>query len=359
MIRSTALYCRRDTATLRDWAPNGIVLTIGNFDGVHLGHQALIKRTVELAHTHRVPAVLMTFEPQPNEYFRRQAKCLSASQKVGYERYRMMGWSDKYRALCHTGLDAMLCLRFDARLAQLSAEAFVTDILVQQLGVRAVVVGDDFRFGAGRRGDYALLKRLGQQYGFQAIDMPTLSYEGRRISSSWLRSLILEADFTRAEQLLGRSVAIRGRVVQGDQRGRLLGFPTANLHDRGLILPPPGIYVVTATVDTATSQTEAQRVLSGMTKLGVSGMMDWPAVASVGTRPTFHGQELRCEVHLLDYSGDLYGQPLITHFYHRLRPERYYETVDALVQQMHQDVAQTRCYFEGRILTGASVSKGE
>lgn len=294
----------------------GCVATIGNFDGVHRGHRAVLEMLQQEAQAFGVPATVIIFEPQPLEYFRPEAAPA-----------RLTELRSKLLALADTGIARVLCLRFSQRVAQMPAEDFIDELLVERLGVRFLMVGDDFRFGHGRRGDYTMLQALGTRKGFTVARMPTVSNGDVRVSSTRVRQALAAGDLALASELLGRRYSICGRVVRGQALGRDLGYPTANIAFKQ---PPPlqGIFVV-------------QVRLNGETQ-------SRPAVASLGTRPTVNGTRVLLEVHLFDYSGDLYGQHLDVEFLQRLRGEERFETLEALRQQMDQDAADARAYFSAQ-----------
>lgn len=211
----------------------GCVATIGNFDGVHLGHQAVIGQLAEKASELHLPSVLITFEPQPLEYF------APAKAPARLTRFR-----EKVQALRRFSVDRLLVLPFNARLAQMRAEAFIEDLLVEGLGVHYLVVGDDFRFGKDRAGDFAMLQGAGERHGFQVVNMHTFAIDGERVSSTRIRSALTRGDMAMAERLLGRSYRMSGRVAHGEKLGRQLGFPTANIHIHRKATPLQGIFVV-------------------------------------------------------------------------------------------------------------------
>ncbi len=293
------------------------VATIGTFDGVHLGHQAILRQLAEAASEHRLPATVMLFEPQPHEYF--------AGERAPA---RLMSLREKLQALSVAGAQRVLCLKFNDDLRRLSADEFVRRILVEGLGVRHLVVGDDFRFGCDRTGDFALLQAAGIRHGFSVSDTHTLEFDGERISSTRIRAALEASDFALAEQLLGRPYRISGRVVYGQQLGRQLGVPTANIQLRRYRSPLQGVYAVTV-------ETHDGAVHRG--------------VANIGVRPTLSGvNKPLLEVHLLDYSGAagaLYGQRLAVQFHQRLRSEQKFASVEALRQQLQRDIAQARDFF--------------
>ncbi len=295
----------------------GNAVTIGNFDGVHLGHQAMLAALRAEAAALGVPSLVMCFEPQPQEFF-------AGEQAPG----RLMTWRDKVEALAACGVDRVLLVRFDERFRAYSAQGFINDLLVRDLGSRHVLVGDDFRFGCDRSGDHALLQRLGAQAGFSVGHMPTVTVGEGRVSSTRLRAAVAAGDFVLAEELAGRPFAISGRVVHGDKLGRTLGLPTANLMMRRKVLPLRGVYAV-----------EVSEVAAGGTAPAL------PGVANVGSRPTVQGVQARCEAHLLNFRGDLYGRRLRVVFRHKLRDEQRFPSLDALKAAIEADVAAGHRYF--------------
>lgn len=289
--------------------PQGSVVCIGAFDGLHLGHQALLRHAKARAQALRLPAVALSFEPLPREFFGR-----------GAPPGRLMLPRDKLQGLAGAGMDGVGLLRFDARMAAMSAQDFMAQVLHRRLAAREVWVGPEFHFGHQRRGDLTLLQSEGTQFGFNAHAIAPVMHQGERVSSSRIRAALAAGDFALAQQCLGRPYRISGRVVHGRKLGRKLGFPTANL--RFTRHPPmQGIYAV--------------RVR------GVAGTA-LPAVANLGTRPTVAGEAPLLEVHLFDFSGDLYGQLLEVEFVAKLRDEEKFASLDALSAQMHQDAALAR-----------------
>ncbi|HUW98571.1 MAG TPA: bifunctional riboflavin kinase/FAD synthetase [Acidiferrobacter sp.] len=290
----------------------GAVATIGNFDGFHRGHRRLIDSLRERAAALQAPTLVMLFEPQPREYF-----------QGAQARPRLMRLSAKLRALRDAQVDMVLVLRFDARLVALSATAFVDEILVKTLHIRALVIGDDFRFGTGRGGDFAMLRDAGERHGFSVESTATFTEADHRISSTRLRSALAAGALDEVQRLIGGPYRYRGRVVHGDARGRLIGFPTANVL---MPDPPPlgGVFAVTAE--------------------GVGGRC-YRGIANVGRRPTVGGGCVLLEVHLLDFAGDLYGQPLSVSFLKRLREERKFSSLGALQAQITADRDAARAFF--------------
>ncbi len=293
----------------------GAVITIGNFDGFHQGHRQLVGLLEARAQAHDASSLVMLFEPQPQEYFAR-----------GEPRTRLMRLSAKLAALRAAGVDYAMVLRFDERLATLPAVDFIEAVLAGALGARGLVIGDDFRFGAGRAGDFAMLKAAGARHGFFVESTGTLSETGHRVSSTRLRTALARGDMREAERLIGAPYHSGGRVVVGDARGRLLGFPTANI----LMPDPPPV----AGVFAVTVRTEEGRVYAG--------------IANAGRRPTVGGGRILLEVHLLDFAGDLYGQRLQVGFLERLREEQRFPSLEALTAQIERDRACARTFFVSR-----------
>lgn len=290
----------------------GCVATIGNFDGVHRGHRAVLARLAQVGQELGLPATLLTFEPHPLEFLRPEAAPP-----------RLTSLRNKLMALRDTGLARVLCLRFDRAFAALEPEEFVQRLLVERLGVRFLLVGDDFRFGRGRRGDFAMLQEAGKANGFAVEQMGTVLVDGERVSSTRVRQALLRGDLEQAERLLGRPYSICGRVIRGDRIGRTLGFPTANI-----------------------SLERTRPALSGIFVVQVrDGDQLRPGVASVGTRPSVGGTRLLLEVHLLDFHGDLYGRHLQVEFLKRLRGEEYFDSLEALTVQIARDADAARDYF--------------
>jgi len=294
-------------------APHGCVLTIGNFDGVHRGHQALLQRLRAEGRERGLPVVVMIFEPQPLELF-----------AVDKAPARLTRLRDKVRYLAESGVDYVLCVRFDRRFAALTAQAFISDLLVKRLGVQYLAVGDDFRFGAGREGDFLLLQKAGDEFGFDVTSTQTFCEGGLRISSTAVRQALAEDDLELAETLLGHPFSISGRVVHGDELGRTIGFPTANLPLRRQVSPVKGVYAVE-----------------------VAGLGDklLPGVANIGTRPTVAGVRQQLEVHLLDVVMDLYGRHIDVILRKKIRNEQRFASLDELKAQIARDELTARELF--------------
>lgn len=290
------------------------VLTIGNFDGVHLGHHALLRMLVSKARALGLPAVVLTFEPHPREYFTPSAAPA-----------RLASLREKLLLLTAAGVDRVYVCRFDARLAAVSAEAFIDELLVAGLGVRHLIIGDDFRFGSRRRGDFELLTEVGARRGFAVEAMPTLEQDTLRVSSSAVRAALAQGDLAQAARLLGRPYSIAGRVVSGRKLGRTIGFPTANIPLRHRRPPLTGVFAVS---------------VEGLAGTQVAG------VANVGVRPTV-ADSLRAnlEVHLFDWAADCYGAHLRVHFQHKLRDEMRFESLSLLTEQIARDAEAARTWF--------------
>ncbi len=296
---------------LPDVATTRVALTIGNFDGVHRGHQAMLGRLVEAAEDLALPAAVLTFDPHPREFFARE----KAPPRLSTVR-------DKLERFAAHGVSRAYIARFDQRLAGVSAEDFVDQVLVERLGARWVLVGDDFRFGRGRAGDLALLRAKARAFSVEA--MPTVSVAGERASSSAVRAALAAGDVERAGRLLGRPYAISGHVAHGDKLGRGLGFPTANVVLRH---KPP---------------------LSGIFAARVRGLEDGPrtGVASLGVRPTVKvGAKPLLEVFVFDFDATIYGRRVTVEFLHKLRDEERYPDLESLSQQIRDDVVMARDYF--------------
>lgn len=296
-------------------------LAIGTFDGVHLGHQALLTRLRAAAHTQGLQPAVLTFEPAPREWFARQRGETPPS--------RITSLRNRLLRLKACGIEQICITRFDARLAQLSAEAFIEEILVRQIGAQYLLVGDDFRFGARRRGDFKLLEQLAPQFGYRVERLDTIADpDGLRVSSSAVRQRLAVGDLAGAATLLGAPWRIDGRVIHGAKLGRTIGCPTLNLRMPTHFPAAQGVFVVQ-----------------------VHGLAERPlaAVASLGTRPVVEAAgRMLLEVHVLDWSGDAYGRLLGVEFLHKLRDEARWEGPDALNQlrlQIQRDIQDSRAWF--------------
>jgi len=294
------------------------VATIGAFDGVHLGHRAVIDQLAEQGARFDLPTTVVTFEPLPREF-------LAGDRAPA----RIQSFRDKIEALRALGVDRLLCLRFNDALRGMSADRFARELFVDGLAVRALVLGDDFRFGKAREGDAAFMRSLGEEEGFETLATRTVLIDDERVSSTRLRAALGEGDFVLAERLLGRPFTLSGRVMHGRRLGRELGAPTANVGLRRRSVPLRGVYAVRVTC----SDREA-------------GLANTPAIANVGTRPTIEqGQRANLEVHVLDGDHALYGRRLSVQFEHKLRDETRFDSVEALKARIHADIAAAREWF--------------
>jgi len=297
-------------------------LTIGNFDGVHRGHQAVLAELKRRADELGVPVCVLTFEPHPREYF------AGLSGTPGAAPPRILTERDKLDALAEHHVDRVCIAHFNASIASLEAEAFIEQIIVEGLQARHLLIGDDFCFGARRRGNHEMLREASVRLGFELARMDTVLEGRERISSSLVRAALAEGDFDRARRLLGRPYFISGHVVHGRKLGRTLGFPTLNIR-----LP------------------FGNPALDGIFVVQVHGIAErpWPAVASLGRRPAVERDgRLLLEVHLFDFSGDLYGRLVRVEFLQRLREERHYDSLEALTAQIDRDAEQAREFFRRR-----------
>ncbi|HEX9180430.1 MAG TPA: bifunctional riboflavin kinase/FAD synthetase [Burkholderiales bacterium] len=295
-------------------ADTPVALTIGNFDGVHLGHQAMLARLEAEARRRGVPACVMTFEPHPREFF--------APDQAPT---RLTSLREKLELLESFGVDRVQLVRFSFEFARIAAEDFLNRILVRGLGVRWILVGDDFRFGARRAGDREMLEREAPSHGFEVAEMESFTLEGLRVSSTAVREALAAADLPLAGRLLGRPYSISGRVVGGDKLGKKIGFPTANIQLKHNKPPVSGIFVVQ---------------VRGL------GERALPGVASLGTRPTVHADgKPTLEVHLFDFDRSIYGAHLRVDFLAKLRDEEKYPDLQALTRQIGRDVENARSYF--------------
>ncbi len=303
----------------------GCVATVGNFDGVHLGHRAVLARLFEKSAAFAFPSLVMVFEPTPQEFFGR-----------GEVPPRLTRFREKYEALAAAGVDRMLCIRFGSEYSQMPAEQFVSGLLVEGLGVRYLVVGDDFRFGHARRGDFEMLKACGRRDGFEVENTPTFEVDGERVSSSRIRHLLLGGEIAAANRLLGRPYRMSGRIVPGRRLGRELGYPTANIRPGRRVLALHGVYAV---------------------RIEGDGLEARDAVASIGTRPTIDGDTALLEVHVFNFDGDLYGQHVHVDFFAKLRDERRFESLQALTEQMDLDADEARQILAARAEQAEPISR--
>jgi len=288
----------------------GSILALGNFDGFHLGHQAVVNRAIQRAFHERRPAIVATFDPHPVKFF-----------KPDVLPFRLSTLDQREELFKHAGADAMLVFEFNAALAATDAGAFVRDVLAGRIGAAGVITGDDFSFGKGRTGDPALLKTLGAQHGVIAEAVPQVLLDGERISSGRIREAIIAGDTGTATHMLSRPYTIAGTVQRGDARGRELGYPTANVELGDYQRPKYGIYAVRVTLDDGSER---------------------PGVASLGVRPMFDPPQELLEAYIFDFDGHLYGRTIEVALHAYIREERKFDGIDALVAQMKNDEAQAR-----------------
>lgn len=293
------------------------VATIGNFDGMHLGHQRLLQQLIAKSEELDLPSLVIIFEPQPNEYF--------SNQNIP----RLMRFREKIAAFKEMGIDRVLCIKFNQAMAVQIAEIFVRTILIEKLAVKYVLVGDDFHFGYKRLGNYNLLKQMGDKYHFKANSMNTFELLGERVSSTRVRLLLESGDMEGATALLGHPFSMQGKIAHGDKRGRLLGCPTANIHLHRKVVPLKGVFAVK---------------VSGIDKNPIDG------VANIGTRPTVRGESRTLlEVHLLNFNRDIYGRKVEINFLHKFRDEKKFATLEELKDQIANDIHEAEQFHNLQI----------
>ena len=291
----------------------GCVATIGAFDGVHLGHQALLKQLIAKGRKLGLPSVVIIFEPLPREFFAREQAPA-----------RLTNLREKVRVMSRLGVDRLLVIRFCDRIRSMSAMEFIDHVFVEGLGIRYLVVGDDLRFGHDRQGDFSLLAKVAAERGYEVVDTDTLELGAERISSTRLRQALERADFEQARALLGRPYDITGRVIYGKQLGRTLGIPTANLMLHRYRAPLSGVFAV---------------------EVSGAGDAPVPGVANVGTRPTVDGIKALLEVHLFDWQGSLYGKTISVAFLKKLREEQKFGSIEELKMNIERDIKNARAHF--------------
>lgn len=292
----------------------GCVMTIGNYDGVHLGHQSVLQCLQARGRERGMPSLVMIFEPLPAEFFAPEAAPP-----------RLSSLREKLEDLSAIGVERVLCVRFDRHLANMAARAFVERILVEGVDARFVVVGDDFRFGRGREGDFPLMQQMGQRHGFDVAHLSSFTVGHARVSSTRIRAALAAGDMRTAACMLGRPYRVSAYVRRGQALGRTLGYPTANLCLKRKVAAQFGVYAVMVE--------------------GVRGKL-LPGLASLGTRPTVDGEGVLLEVNLLDFEGDLYGRRLSVALLEFLRPEEHFPSLDAMVAQMGEDERRARAFFQ-------------
>jgi len=295
-------------------------VTIGNFDGIHLGHQHVLAQLDQAAKARGLASTVIIFEPQPIEFF--------TPDKAPK---RLARFREKINNLKSLDIDFLVCLKFDRKLAALEAEVFVKSILIESFNTHHLVIGDDFRFGKNRSGDFQLLRRLGCECGFDVEASDTLMVDGARVSSTRIRERIMQDDFKQAEQLLGRPYSLSGKVSHGQKLGRQLGFPTINIKMGDKTLIVKGIFAVR---------------VKGIDNRALEG------VASIGTRPTVNGVDTILEVFILNFDRDIYGCCVEVEFLHKIRDEQKFDSLDELIRHMTADVSEARDYFATQATSG-------
>jgi len=288
---------------------HGCVLTIGNFDGVHLGHQQVIKALVRKAKALNSVAAVLVFEPQPQELFSPETAPA-----------RLCRLRDKYNLLAKLGVQRLICVNFTLKFANQSAQHFIEHLLVNKLGIKHLIVGDDFHFGKNRTGNFSMLCQAGDKYGFDVSDTTSYKMADCRISSTVIRQALEQDDLVTVKQMLGREYSIIGRVFHGDKRGRQLGFPTANVLLKRRVSPLSGVFAV----------------------LVNTNMGQFKGVANIGARPTINGVRQQLEVHIFDFDENLYGQCIEVIVKKKLRPVIKFDSLEALTAQIHQDSEQAK-----------------
>lgn len=292
---------------------HGCVLTIGNFDGVHRGHAEVIAKLIRKSEQFNLPASLMTFEPQPQELFR--------GEKAPA---RLSTLRDKLLLLEELGIDNVLCVNFNAKFANQPAKDFIENLLVKQLGVKYLVVGDDFCFGKNREGNFDMLCRAGEQYGFTVVSTQSFVLGDKRVSSTIIRQALVKGQLEQARRLLGHPYTLSGRIAHGQKIGRTLGFPTANIALKRKVVPVRGVFAVKVYWDESDI---------------------YEGVANIGFRPTVNGQVCQLEVHLFDFDADIYGQAVEVELVAKIRDEQPFESLDALKKQILDDADRARALF--------------
>jgi len=291
----------------------GCALTIGNFDGVHLGHLEILNNLAKAAQQQNLVSCVMSFDPLPMEYFN-----LDAAPA------RLHRLQEKWTALQLTQVDYFLCAKFNHQLAELSADDFIKNILVEKLNVKYLLIGDDFRFGNKRCGNFETLQRAGKKYNFEVHNSDSYCFQEQRISSTRIRQALMQNQLSEAAQMLGRPYKICGHIVHGDKRGRTIGFPTANIKLHRHAAAVNGVYAVHMTDDHNCSEI---------------------GVANIGKRPTVNGQNLQLEVHLFNFDRDIYGKKVCVEFKKKIRDEKRFDSFDDLKQQIIKDTKQARTFF--------------
>jgi riboflavin kinase/FMN adenylyltransferase len=292
---------------------SGAVATIGNFDGVHLGHQVVINKIIQQSAALNLPSMVIAFEPSAKEYFLGQGATA-----------RLTNFREKFSLLNDFGINQFVCLKFNAALANMPAETFIKDVLVNTLHIKHLTVGDNFRFGKQRKGDFTLLQEFADKLGYQVEDTKSLLCDGKRASSTLIREFLKTGKLDKAEKMLGRRYSMTGHVIHGDKKGRTIGFPTANIPIKRRKSAINGVFAVAISMNDGTK---------------------YRGVANIGHRPTLGGTRTQLEIHIFNFSQDIYGKLLKVTFCKKLRDEKKFDSFDALKNQIQQDSQSAREYF--------------
>ena len=292
----------------------GCILTIGNFDGVHLGHQEILKKLVSRSKKMGLPSLVVSFSVTPETFF-------------GRPKARLSSFRDKHLFLESMGVDKHLLIRFNKAFSELSASSFINQILVQKIGVKHCFIGDDFRFGKGRLGDFSMLKAASHENNYTIEKLNSVLLDGLRVSSSAVRNFLTDGNFTGAEKFLGRPFSISGKIAHGDKLGRTIGFPTANISIHRKLSPVLGVYSVLVKLKSKT----------------------YNGVCNVGKRPTLGGKKTLLEVFIFDFNEEIYGDYVTVIFKQKCREEKKFESFDELKTQIKKDVEKSRLFFQNNI----------
>ena len=292
----------------------GCILTIGNFDGVHLGHQEILKKLVSKSKKMGLPSLVVSFSVTPETFF-------------GRPKARLSSFRDKHLFLESMGVDKHLLIRFNKSFSELSASSFINQILVEKIGVKHCFIGDDFRFGKGRLGDFSMLKQASHENNYSIEKLNSVLLDGLRVSSSAIRNFLTDGNFTEAEKFLGRPFSISGKVAHGDKLGRTIGFPTANISIHRKLSPILGVYSVLVKLKSQT----------------------YNGVCNVGKRPTLGGKKTLLEVFIFDFNEEIYGEYATVIFKQKCREEKKFESFDELKTQIKKDVEKSRLFFQNNI----------
>jgi riboflavin kinase/FMN adenylyltransferase len=309
----------------------GCVATIGNFDGVHCGHQHILRQLVDKAYSYQLPSVVITFEPQPQEFF---------APRVAPA--RLTRFRDKVEVIADYGIDKLLVIHFNQSFSQLTADAFVQQVLLDKLAIHYLQVGDDFRYGKGRSGNFETLIAIGQQAGFRVEKTKTYSFHNERVSSTRIRNALESGDLELTTRLLNRPYWMSGHVQHGEKRGRTIGFPTANVPLHRETPAVSGVFAVRLWGRDLGNCKNTLNIndLNYNDKQGING------IANIGYRPTVGGTKGLLEVHLFDFDGDLYGKLVHVDFLHKIREEKKFDSFELLKEQILRDVVEAREYFK-------------